>query len=252
VYQLLGFIDLKHVIHPKWYATENFHGHYYLDSDVLEQYLSFRNDSMDYFYGEYIKSLGMLGKIIRLVCKFPGGQRLMGFVIKQSFLKEAQTEHGTVRFIKENMEAHIDAYWGSINKWESLPDDINEMEIYDDWDVPLHLEHGYDESKPEGELQLTDMKEAAKFRGGLCLSTSMTQGDWRGKLTFTCTFGHHFEASPRLILEGGHWCPVCERTSWNYAARAKVDPFFAQVWYPLHKEGEKEQEYPKIVSELNI
>jgi len=27
--------------------------------------------------------------------------------------------------------------------------------------------------------------------------------DWRQKLKFKCAFGHGFEASPRLILEGG-------------------------------------------------
>lgn len=80
----------------------------------------------------------------------------------------------------------------------------------------------------------------------------MKKGDWRGKLKFRCALGHEFEASPRLILEGGHWCPECERKSWNYAARAKVDPFFAQVWYPLHDKNEKEQEYKKEVTELEI
>ena len=53
------------------------------------------------------------------------------------------------------------------------------------------------------------------------------------------------------ILEGGHWCPECERKSWNYGRRAKVDPFFAQVWDPLHEPGEL-REYPKIVSELDV
>ena len=45
--------------------------------------------------------------------------------------------------------------------------------------------------------------------------------DWRQKLKFKCAFGHGFEASPRLILEGGHWCPECEMKSWNYGERAK-------------------------------
>jgi hypothetical protein len=47
-------------------------------------------------------------------------------------------------------------------------------------------------------------------------------------------------------------CPQCERESWNYAARAKVDPFFAQVWTPLHDADEPERVYPKIVSELDV
>ena len=78
-----------------------------------------------------------------------------------------------------------------------------------------------------------------------------TENDWKSKLKMKCAFGHTFEASPRLILEGGHWCPECERTSWNYGQRAKVDPFFAQVWNPLHEPDEL-REYPKVVSELDV
>ncbi len=105
-----------------------------------------------------------------------------------------------------------------------------------------------DESKPESELTLADMKAAARFRGGECLSESMQKGDWSTKLRFRCAFGHTFEVSPRLVLEGGHWCCECERKSWNYGARAKVDPFFAQVWTPLHEPDEM-REYPKLVSD---
>ena len=95
------------------------------------------------------------------------------------------------------------------------------------------------------------MKKAAEFRGGSCDSAEMKVGDWKSPLKFTCQFGHHFTGSPRLILEGGHWCDECERKSWNYGKRAKKDQFFAQVWNPLHDENEL-REYPKAVSELEV
>lgn len=252
MYGALGFKDLKYVINPKWFATRNFHGQYYLDSDKLENYLHFRHDSMEYFYDEYLKNLGPIAVLSRIICKFPGGQRLMGSILKRVFLKQARTEHGTVRFIEENMEEHIDAFWGSKKNWEALPDDINNFQHFTDWDQVVKIDHGYDEDKPESELEIGDMKKAAAFRGGECLSDTMQKGDWRGKLRFKCAFDHEFEASPRLILEGGHWCPQCERESWNYSARAKVDPFFAQVWNPLHDDEEPEREYKKIVSELDV
>ena len=54
--------------------------------------------------------------------------------------------------------------------------------------------------------------------------------------------------SPNLVLRGGHWCPeelpssmekIAEKKfCWNYDAEAKVNPFFAQVWYPLHDKDE--------------
>lgn len=252
MYGALGFKDLKYVINPKWYATRNFHGQYYLDSDKLNDYLHFRHDSMEYFYSEYIKNLGSTATLARFICKLPGGQRFMGNILKNMFIKDARTEHGTLRFIEDNLEDKIDAYWGSKKNWEAMSDDINDFKHFTDWDKVIKLDHGYDESKPESELDLSDMKGAAIFRGGECLSKSMEKGNWRGKLKFKCAFGHEFNASPRLILEGGHWCPHCEGESWNYSARAKVDPFFSQVWNPLHDSSEPQREYKKIVSEDNI
>lgn len=121
------------------------------------------------------------------------------------------------------------------------------MQHFTDWDAVVPINHGYDETKPESELDIADMQKAVEFLGGRLLSTEMNKGDWSGKLEFQCAFGHKFTASPRLVLEGGHWCDECERRSWNYGNRAKVDPFFAQVWDPLHDPDEL-REYPKEVS----
>ena len=251
MYGVLGFKNLDTVIEPKYTATRNFHGQYYLDSDKLEQYLHFRSDSMQYFYDAYLKELGGAVTAGKVITKLPGGQKLMGSIIKSTFNKLLDSEHGTRHWIDEKMEDHIDAYWGSRKAWEALPDKVSDMEAFTDWDTVVHIDHGYDESKPEEELDYNDMKGAAEFRGGKLLSETMTTGDWRTKLQFSCAFGHKFEASPRLILEGGHWCPECERASWNYGERAKRNPFFAQVWNPLH-DADETREYPKVVSELDV
>ena len=252
LYGAIGFKNLKYIVDPKWYATRNFHGQYYLDSDKLENHLHFRHDSMQYFYDAYLETLGSIATVAQIICKLPGGQKLMGSIMKNMFKKVARTEHGTVRFTEQNMEAHIDAYWGSKKAWEEIPEDMNELKHFDNWDKVVPIDHGYDESKPEEELDIEDIKKAAVFRGGECKSPVMKKGDWKGKLKFKCAFGHEFEASPRLILEGGHWCPECERISWNYSDRANVDPFFAQVWNPLHDDNEKGREYRKEVTELEV
>ena len=109
------------------------------------------------------------------------------------------------------------------------------------------LNHGYDESKPVEAIDINDIKQAAEFRGGKCLSDTMKNGDLFTPLTWQCAFGHTFDATPNLILRGGHWCPVCERESWNYAEIAKTNPFFAQVWTPLHGDGD----HVCIVKEVN-
>ncbi len=251
MYGELGITNLDDLIEPKWYATRNFHGQYYLDSDKLENYLHFRNDSIDYFYRLYLDNLGSLVPVAKVITKLPGGQKFMSNMIKRTVKKQAVKERGTLKFIADNDVEKIDAYWGSRANWEALPDKLSEMPQFKEWDKVVKLDHGYDESKPASQLNLEDMKGAAKFRGGVCLSTEMTTGDWTSKVSFQCAFGHRFEASPTLVLEAGHFCPQCERESWNYKERAKREPFFAQVWNPLHdaKDG---RVYPKIVSELDV
>jgi nucleoside-diphosphate-sugar epimerase len=251
LYGAIGFKNLDHVINPKWYATKNFHGQYYLDSDKLENFLHFRQDGMEYFYECYLNNLGFQATAVKLLCKLPGGQKLMGTIMKKMFSEPALSEHGTVHFIRDNVQDHIDAYWGGKKKWEEIPDKLSEFQHFTDWNKKVYLDHGYDEEKNPDELNLEDVKKAAVFRGGKCLSDIMEKGNWQKKLKFTCAFGHTFEASPKLMLEGGHWCPHCERESWNYAQRAQVDPFFAQVWKPLHDETETSV-YKKIVTELEV
>lgn len=251
LYGDIGIKDLSLILKPKMQATRNFHGHYYLDSDKLEHFVHFQRDSMEYYYDCYIKDLGVTAPMAKVMCKVPGGEKLMATVMGNMFNKLADGEHGTKHFIDCNMEDRIEAYWGSRKAWEALPENYNDFNHFFDWDKKIVLDHGYDETKPESELSLDDMKKAAEFRGGECLSTKMKKGDWTTQLEFKCAFGHTFKASPRLVLEGGHWCDECERKSWNYGKRAKVDPFFAQVWKPLH-EADELREYPKEVSEFDV
>ena len=251
LYGDIGIKDLSLILKPKMQATRNFHGHYYLDSDKLENYVHFQRDSMEYYYDCYIKNLGATAPMAKVMCKVPGGEKLMASVMGNMFNKLADGEHGTKHFIDCDMDDRIEAYWGSRKAWKALPENYNDFNHFFDWDKQIILDHGYDESKSESELTLDDMKKAAEFRGGECLSTKMKKGDWSTQLEFKCAFGHKFKASPRLVLEGGHWCDECERKSWNYGQRAKVDPFFAQVWKPLHEDNEI-REYPKEVSELDV
>ena len=248
MYGKMGFTSLEELIDPPYYATRNFHGQYYLDSDRLEDYLHFRSDSLQYFIDAYLKEAGAGVAAGRVITKLPKGEKLMGGMIKKTFEPLLDSEHGTKHWLDAGMEDHIEAYWGSRRAWEAIPKKASGLKHFTDWDTVVPIDHGYDETKPESELSYEDMQGAARFRGGEPLEDGMKTGDWRTKLRFRCAFGHEFEASPRLVLEGGHWCPECERKSWNYGQRAKVDPFFAQVWNPLH-EADELREYPKEVSE---
>lgn len=248
MYGKFGLTHLEYVLDPSMIATRNFHGHYYLDSDKLENYLHFRHDGFDYYYDSFIETLGGTFNFMKFMCKTNLGQKMIGSIMKNKFNKLAMTEHGTLHFLKDNLEPQIEAYWGGKEKQAAISHDFRDFKPYQDYDKVIVLDHGYDESKPESELDIDDMKKAAAFRGGELLSTDMVKGDWSTKLVFKDAFGHTFKASPRLVLEGGFWCDDCEKRSWNYAERAKVDPFFAQVWTPLHDDTEK-REYPKVASE---
>ena len=123
---------------------------------------------------------------------------------------------------------------------------------------PVVLSHGYDETKPLADFTLADMQQAAAYRGGMCLSKEMVQGDLDTPLEWQCAEGHRFKASPRLILLGGHWCPECfpfpyhnanldgleeagiptYTRPWQWDNEAKRNPFFAQLWQPLHDNEE--------------
>ena len=73
------------------------------------------------------------------------------------------------------------------------------------------------------------MRQAAEYRGGRCLSETMTPGDLDTPLEWECHAGHRFTMTPRLVLLGGHWCPECFCLNADYEEIARHNPFFAQV-----------------------
>lgn len=159
----------------------------------------------------------------------------------------AHQEMGTLWMLEEGHDDWVRAFFGSRAAALAQPKSWDEVEFPEPSRTPVYLNHGYDESKPLEQLGLNDMKEAAEFRGGACLD--YTAGDFYRPVRWRCAFGHEFEASPNLILKGGHWCPECERNAWNYGAVAARSPFFNQVWAPLHDISESFS-IPKKVNDL--
>ncbi len=243
---------MENTYNPKWFATGNFHGQYYLDSDKLNNMLNFRHDGIDYFYDCFEKSYGLWAKICRAFAKISFFQKWIKKYVYHFFKKLAYQKSGTMPAIEDKDEKTIAMFWSSRDDWQKISEHVHDFPLYQEWQKVVPINHGYDDRKPESELDLQDVQNAARFRGGECLSKEMEKGNWRDKLEFSCAFGHHFKASPRLVLEGGHWCPVCENKSWNYSERAKKDPFFAQVWTPLHHGKEKAFEYLKKVNPDHI
>lgn len=231
--KLLSCPPPEKIFEANWFATRNFHSHWYTDADVLDKYLHFR----DYMPCEtYFQSMK------KNIPWFFGLAKIVpSFLIKNTMRSLANREGlGTMNWIKEKNQPRISAYFGSYEAWKAILG-WDRIDTSRPSDTPVYLDHGYDESKPRSEWDIEDMKQAAAFRGGKCLSSTMTRGDWSTPLEWQCQFGHVFKASPVLVLEGGHWCPECLPSPWNYDAIAKGNPFFAQVWYASH--GKEESNY---------
>ncbi len=104
MYSEMGFTTLDTLINPKDYATRNFHGHYYEDSDKLEDYLHFRKDSMQWYVDAFLKQVGPALGFSKVVNKLPGGQKLMGAIIQSTFKKNLNAEHGPRYWIKHHQK----------------------------------------------------------------------------------------------------------------------------------------------------
>jgi hypothetical protein len=216
-----GIANLARVCEANWFALGNFHGQWFEDSDTLEGFLRFRSESMDEFFAE----LGKRARFrARLAAAFPS-------LVRRRIENTAHAERGTLYWLEHGMGENIRSAFGSRERWEQiLP--WGRFPILQPSKIPSRLNHGYDESRPEADLDIGDMRRAAEFRGGECLSGAKAREDLGSPLQWRCCFGHRFAASPALILLAGHWCPEC-LTAGNNAEVASRSEFLAQVWYPV-------------------
>ncbi|UUW08325.1 NAD(P)-dependent oxidoreductase [Flavobacterium plurextorum] len=222
-----GIKDITKIFDLNWFATQNFHGQWYEDSDELEKYLKFRSGSIQ----DYLETIRKQGKVKRFLMRFLPVSFLKKNVMKPVAYKK---DYGTMDWIENGYKEKIEAYFGSKEQWEKIPAWEHYKPITP-LKIPIRLSHGYDESKFTSELEIQDMHKVAAFRGGKCLSTDMKKGDLSSKIRWECAFGEQFEASPTAVLLAGHWCPECLANVDGYAEQAKRNPFFNQVWEPLIK-----------------
>lgn len=214
--------DTRKCFDANWFATRNFHGMWYEDSDLLEDFLHFRSiPDADTYFKEFKKSLPWYFSLAAIV-PAPIIKGAMKMIANKKPL-------GTLSWVKGHSPERLKAFFGSLEEWEKIPD-WEHTDLSHPSESPVRLDHGYDESKPETELELDDMRRAASFRGGRCLSKTMTKGDLDTPLKWECAEGHQFSMSPRLVLLGGHWCPTCFGPDADYDLLARKNPFFAQVY----------------------
>lgn len=241
--------DIEKVMNPGWNSIRNFHGLWFADGDELNDLFDFQHDTIDEFCEAIVKKFPFYkaAKIVpSKVISSIGFKRLLKHI------------NSPLEWVKKEDKGRVRAFFGSpdnlkcmVKSWNKFPV-LAKGEVADgniDYDAirktenlrkyGFLLNHGYDETKPDSELDIEDMRGAAEYRGGKCLSGSMIKGDLYTKLEWECHDGHKFWASPYTVLKAGHWCPVCcQPEPWDFDRLAKFMPFYAQVWYDSHAREE--------------
>ena len=239
--------ETKQLFEPNWFVTKNFHGHFYLDADKLENFLHFRQNIA---LKPYFEQLSSKAPFFVKLGKFVSSGIIKFFMRRLAYTKG----EGTLDWIQNNNKPKIKAFFGSMEEYKQIPSRWEDYKFIDlNVDNPKLLDHGYDTNKPESEIDIEDVKSAAKFRGGELLSDKMEKGDLTTKLKWKCGYcKNEFEASPCLILLGGFWCPKCyiPEEKWDYDNIARTCPFFGQLWYNDHPKDENnvyvfKEIYPK-------
>ena len=234
------------IFNTNWFTTRNFHGMWYYDGDRLEELLHFRaNVPVKEYFANMAKAESLPWGI-----KFASKThiaKLFPHCVKLAMRFMANSkEHGTQWWIKHNKQQRISAYYGSLEAYKAIPD-WKHFDVSHNSEEAVLLDHGYDESKNVDKLTDAELQKAAAFRGGKYL----------GNDTWKCAQGHTFKASRRLILLGGHWCPDCfpnpyaqlpkdQQRPWAWDREAKRNPFFAQLWAPLHDANEDNVYGPEV------
>lgn len=242
-FRLMG-ADAKSVFEPHWNATQNFHCMWFSDSHVLNEYLDFWHEGFEDFFSRIGKKFWY----------FKLAKPFTALIKKFMIMPLLDTSNAPQYWGKKNRSKRVAAFFGSQEKYDALEktwektnllcenknpdtgDYLNYAALKDEsQSAPYALKHGYNESKADNELDITDMQDAAAFRGGTCTSTSMRCGDLYTPLNWQCHNGHDFSGSPYLILKAGHWCPeCCSVPPWNFDELAAHIPFYAQVWHDDH------------------
>ena len=66
VYRMMG-VDIRDMEDPNWYATRNFHGQWYYDSDKLDEFLHFRSEDVDDVLARIRKKLSPSMRMLRFM-----------------------------------------------------------------------------------------------------------------------------------------------------------------------------------------
>lgn len=191
----LGCPPPEKVFETNWFATGNFHGMWYKDSDKLEEYLHFREGITP---EEYFKRMKR-----ELPWYFSFSPLAPAFLMKAIMKRVAQTPKlGPMWWLKNNITEKVRAAFGSREAWEQIPDwshfDLSKPST----DAPV--------ASPRPAYTLDSLRDYATSRMGHLLSQESDISP-DSVVEFECKQGHRFRLKARTAIRGGHWCEQCLR-----------------------------------------
>ncbi len=237
-YMLNGLSGVEACTERCWYALRNFHMQFYQDSQVLERYLHFWRDSLQSYWQAVAQSMPLSMRAVAWLCRHAPAVRKQVEAVTYRRMQAMVENHrnGTVYWYQHRNDRRISAFFKDYVTYEAILGWEQDLPAVDPTQPCSPLDHGYDERKAH--LDVSDLQQAARFRGGECLAKTWNGGRY-SPLTWRCAYGHEFEARPYTVLKAGHWCPQCTPPPWDYDRQARSNPFFAQVWYPNHDADEQ-------------
>lgn len=200
--QTIGCPRVEKIFDYNWFATGNFHGFWFKDSDRLEQMFHFRWDSNPDQYFSFMRRRGPWWLLFVPIVPAVVMKKVMGKVARTPGL-------GPMWWIENDIQDRIEASWGGKDAWEKLPQ----------WkDAPLTTPDS--RKTPEKDARQLEVEinnpvdparwqEVARERGGEFLgqpgvapggaSDPDVEGEWRH------ADGTVFRATPRHVVIGGYW-----------------------------------------------
>lgn len=239
------------VIKPKWLPFRNYFTSWYIDSDDINGYLKVKYSSVDNFFNKLYDN--------HLIYHF--AKPFSQVAKKYIETKIVDSTNSPYYWVDNGMTDRVEAFYYSYNDFKNIPSnfkdypllinnkaydvnngvvDVNYNELRDIANSSKYLlDHGFNDKKDDEDITADDLRQAAEYRGGKCLS-SIDRGDVHTLLNWRCSHGHNFKATAYGVLRCGYWCnECCTPVPWNFDSVAKSSPYFAQVWYDSHRKSEE-------------
>lgn len=230
--------SFTHFFKPWYNATRNFHGMWYTDSDILEDYFHFRGQSCTDFWQEMKRR-----HRIYTMGRFVPRPLISALFFKRLLRDDNSPSH----WIKKGDEARAVAYFGGSEQFKK-----RKSLTWKDVELPTEIPdpapstreqnieaYGYDIDKADEEITAEDLKSVAEAHGGKCLNAEEFDGDMYKKLEWETSDGEKFSAGVYTVLRAGHWInPLYTDWVWDFDRLSKTDRIFARIWYDSHAKDE--------------